>query len=237
MRPGSAGSKQAAEVARSGAIGGDAEEQSRPVTRGTIRPPTRAASSAKASASVAVRIQALQGRTAAAGCTAEPSATGRGTASRTTIRSAQPVGLVQVCWVRGRRSPMLGESGVMTSHMDSRLRGSRPVWSTLASRKIAEPGSDEAGTARSGFGAAKAARVGVEPGGGLASVSSNLVQSDSPARRVAAAAEAGARVAIMRRFCSPVCNSSTAACWPVRLMLRRTRLRCRGGSSKTGDRG
>ena len=31
----------------------------------------------------------------------------------------------------------------------------------------------------------------------------------------------------MRRFSSPVCNSSTAAYWPVRLMLRRTRLRCR----------
>ena len=26
----------------------------------------------------------------------------------------------------------------------------------------------------------------------------------------------------MRRFSSPVCNSSTAAYWPVRLMLRRT---------------
>jgi hypothetical protein len=108
---------------------------------------------------------------------------------------------------------------VITSHIAARLRGSRPV--VGSSRKIT--------AGRTMRLAARSSRLRMPPEyvptrRSAASTRSNW-SSSSAARSPAAPRESRHSLAIIRRFSLPVCSSSIATSWPVRLMLRRTSAR------------
>ena len=145
-----------------------------------------------------------------------PSATTR-PPSMTAMRSARRSASSRYWVVRKTVTPPPTSSPI-TSHIALRLRGSRPVVgssrkSTAGARRGWRPGRAAGACRRSTSRPAGAGVDEVEAREQLAGAGACLARE-----------QAGSRP-IMRRFSSPVCSSSTAAYWPVRLIARRTRRR------------
>ena len=130
----------------------------------------------------------------------------------------QPVGLLEVLGGEEDRHAAGRRARAITSHIACRLRGSRPV--VGSSRKSTTGRADEAGGEVEP--AAHAAGVGRHPPPAGVDEVEAVQQLGGPARGPPRADRPRSRP-IMRRFSSPVCSSSSAAYWPVRLIARRTR--------------